>query len=128
MYISLSSGDLSPINKLINCIDDINYWMSRNFLKLNTDKTEMLIVAPKLQKQEMYSHLASLSLKYSEQVRNLGIILETDLSFENHTTNITTTAFYQLKNIYIYKNSEHSYLKLTLKNWFMHSSQAGGRL
>lgn len=29
MYIFLSSDDLSPISELVNCIDNINYWMSR---------------------------------------------------------------------------------------------------
>ncbi len=97
LYISLSSDDLSPVNKLANCINDINCWMYRNLLQLNTDKTEMLTVGPK--RQKMYSHLASLSLKYSEQVRKLGIILDTDLSFENHITNITRKVFCHLKNI-----------------------------
>ncbi len=37
LYISLSSDNLSSINKLINCIQDINLWMTRNFLQLNEE-------------------------------------------------------------------------------------------
>ena len=40
MYISLSSDDLSPVSRMVDCINDINCWMSGNFLQLNTDKTE----------------------------------------------------------------------------------------
>ena len=66
----------------------------------------IFIVGPKSQRQEMYLYLASLSLKYSQQVRNLGIIWDTDLNFENHITNITRPAFYHLKK-YIKTQSIH---------------------
>ncbi len=74
--------------------------MSRIFLKLNTDKTGILIVSPKNQWQQIHLHLKSISVKCSEQVRNLDIIFDTDQSFENHITNITRTAFDHLKNIH----------------------------
>ncbi len=80
-------------------VHDIKSWMFRNFLQLNTDKTEILTVGLKNQRQRVYSHLASRSLKHNEQVRNLGIILDTDLSFENHIINIARTALYFFKNI-----------------------------
>jgi len=62
----------TPINP--NCIDDIKGWKSRNFLELNRDKT------PNSQAE----NLSSLLLKHNEEVKDLGIILDTDLSFDNH--------------------------------------------
>ena len=44
LYISLSPNDTSPIDKLVQCIDHINLWMSHHFLQLNKDKTEVLII------------------------------------------------------------------------------------
>lgn len=38
-------------------------------------------------------------MKHSKQVRNLEIILHSDLSFDDHVNPITRTAFYHLKNI-----------------------------
>ena len=44
-------------------------------------------------------HLESLSLKTRAQVRNLGVLIDSDLTFSSHIKSITKTAFYQLKNI-----------------------------
>lgn len=110
-----SSDELSPVNNLVNCTYDNNCWTSKNFLQLNIDKTEILVVGPKKHSQKIYSHLDLLSLKDSEQV-----VLDSDLNFEKHISNITNTAFKK-----IYQNLEHSFLKLTLRNWCMQLSQAG---
>lgn len=57
------------------------------------------MVGARAQRQEIHSKLLSLSLEPSEQVRNLGVILDLELDFSNHITSITKTAFYHLKNI-----------------------------
>uniref|UniRef100_A0A8C7Z7X7 Reverse transcriptase domain-containing protein n=1 Tax=Oryzias sinensis TaxID=183150 RepID=A0A8C7Z7X7_9TELE len=44
LYIAVSPDDLEPINTLLNCILDIKSWMAENFLQLNQDKTEVLII------------------------------------------------------------------------------------
>ena len=40
-----------------------------------------------------------LSLKPNNQVRNLVVILESDLNFNSHIKSITSAAFYHLKNV-----------------------------
>lgn len=60
---------------------------------------EILVVGPKSQSKKMCSFRSSLSMKHSKQVRNLEIILHSDLSFDDHVNPITRTAFYHLKNI-----------------------------
>ena len=61
--------------------------MNQNFLELNQDKTAVS------------KHLELLSLKTRDQVRNLGVLIDSDLNFSSHIKSITKTAFYQLKNI-----------------------------
>lgn len=56
--------------------------MSNNFLQLNNSKTEILVVGPIKQRQIVYSHLDSLCLKYSEQVKNLKVITDADISWK----------------------------------------------
>lgn len=40
------SPDISKLASLHSPLDDIKDWMSRNFLKCNSDKTEVLIIGP----------------------------------------------------------------------------------
>ena len=44
LYISLSPEYFSSTDKVLDCISDLNTWMAHNFLQLNQDKTEILII------------------------------------------------------------------------------------
>ena len=50
-------------------------------------------------REKLSLHLKSLKLNTSDQARNLGVILDSDLNFETHIRNITKTSFYHLRNI-----------------------------
>ncbi|RJG15175.1 hypothetical protein D4A39_16695, partial [Alcanivorax profundi] len=99
IYISLTAGDSEPVDSLCHCLQQITVWMQNNFLQLNPDKTEVIIFGPHTQRESVSSHLESLSLKPKNQVRNLGVIMDSDLNFNSHIKAITSTAFYHLKNI-----------------------------
>ncbi len=90
IYLALSPNDYSPIDSLCQCIDEINSWMCQNFLQLNKEKTEVL---------KVNAYLDSRGQTTKNQVRNLGVILETDLSFSSHVKAVTKSAYYHLKNI-----------------------------
>ncbi len=47
LYISSRPGETHQIEKLMECIVDIKNWMTNNFLLLNSEKTEVLIIGPK---------------------------------------------------------------------------------
>ncbi len=59
--------------------------MTNNFLLLNSDKTDILFIGPKK--------------KYTEYLGLQFVILDSNLSFENHISHVTKTAFFQLINI-----------------------------
>uniref|UniRef100_A0A8C4TB68 Reverse transcriptase domain-containing protein n=1 Tax=Erpetoichthys calabaricus TaxID=27687 RepID=A0A8C4TB68_ERPCA len=44
LYLSFKSNEVSPMLSLISCVSELKEWMNKNYLSLNTDKTEMLIV------------------------------------------------------------------------------------
>ena len=46
LYIAVSPDDLEPVDVLLKCILDIKSLMAVNFLQLNQDKTEVLIIGP----------------------------------------------------------------------------------
>lgn len=99
LYIALSSDDYSPIDLLCQCMEQINDWMCQNFLQLNQDKTEIIVFGALEERLKVTAHLESLSLKPKNQVKNLGVIIDSDLNFNSHIKSIKKSAFYHLKNI-----------------------------
>ncbi len=46
-----------------------------------------------------WSWIRFLSLQSKKEVKNLGVILDCDLSFKSHINQVTKTCFYHLRNI-----------------------------
>ncbi len=44
LYIAISPDDTGPIHALLNHILDIKSWGAENFLQLNQDKTQVLVI------------------------------------------------------------------------------------
>ena len=99
LYVAVSPDDTGPIDSLFNCISDIKAWMSQNFLQLNQDKTEVMVIGSKTQREKLVSQLNTQGLKPSQEARNLGVIFDADFNFKAHVRSITKTAFFHLKNI-----------------------------
>uniref|UniRef100_A0A3B3H962 Reverse transcriptase domain-containing protein n=1 Tax=Oryzias latipes TaxID=8090 RepID=A0A3B3H962_ORYLA len=97
LYIAVSPDDLEPVNTLLNCILDIKLWMAENFLQLNQDKTEVLIIGPEDKREMILPHFHN--FKPSQCVRNLGVLFDSELNFIPHIKNVVKTGFYHLKNI-----------------------------
>ncbi len=102
LYISSRPGETHQIEKLMECIVDIKNWMTSNFLLLNSEKTEVLIIGPKTPTSNNLEHCLTLdgcSVDSSSSVRNLGVLFNSNLSFDSHVSSICKTAFFHLKNI-----------------------------
>ena len=102
LYISISPSDTLPPQSLIDCLTEIKHWMTTNLLKLNSKKTELLVVAtPALLKKvgDIVLLVDGVSICPSPEVRNLGVILDSTLSFQSHIKSMTKSAFFHLRNI-----------------------------
>ncbi len=95
IYLALSPNDYSPTNSLCQCIDEINSWMCQNFLQLNKEKTEVIAFGNKDEVLKVNAYLDS----RCQTTKNLGVILETDLSFSNNIKAETKSAYHNLINI-----------------------------
>ncbi len=104
LYISTRPDETSKLSKLTECVKNIKDWMTNNFLLLNTDKKEILLIGPKNSTQNILYHNLQLddtssTTVTSSTVKNLGVILDSNLSFENHISYVTKTAFFHLRKI-----------------------------
>jgi len=76
--------------------------MAANVLLLNSDKTEMLVLGPKKQRDLLLNltiNLNGCTVVSNKTVKDLGVTLDPDLSFEEHIKTISRTAFFHLRNI-----------------------------
>ncbi|KAF7652305.1 hypothetical protein LDENG_00098610 [Lucifuga dentata] len=96
LYISTKPNTSLPPSALTSCLQDINIWMSNNFLKFNDNKSEVLLIGSKstLSKTSAFTiPIDNCPVHISSQIKSLGVTFDSTLSFSPHI-NITRTAFF----------------------------------
>ncbi len=71
-------------------------------LKLNDDKTELLIIGSKQQLAkvpELSVKVGSADVNKSNNARNLGVTFDSNMTLEKQVNNISKRAFFELKRI-----------------------------
>ncbi len=101
LYISTRPDETSKLSKLAECVKNVKDWMTKKVILLNADQTDVLFIGTKNSTQNLLDHNLHLDgcPVPSSLVKNLGVILDSNLSFENHISNVTKTAFFHLRNI-----------------------------
>ena len=83
-------------------IKDIEAWMQEYFLKINSDKTEIILFCPpteKLAPKIQGVFINDDCIRFSNTVRLLGVELDTYLSFDCHVNKVVSECHYYIKNI-----------------------------
>ena len=93
----------AAVCRVQGCVDDVKRWMTCNKLKLNDEKTEILLIHPK-NKPLPPSAPSSISIGNSDitlssSARNLGVTFTDTLSMDKHITNICRSAYTELRKI-----------------------------
>ena len=84
------------------CLSDISAWMNANMLKLNQDKTELIIFRPKQKTRstsDFHLKIGPNTVKASNCVKNLGVWFDNTLCMETQVNAITKSCFFQIRNI-----------------------------
>ena len=92
LYVSFKCKQpLEAISKLNSCLADIRRWMITNKLKINDSKTEFIV----FRSPQLKCDLSGLSVNVGEsmitqssKVRDLGVIFDQFLNFDDHITAI----------------------------------------
>uniref|UniRef100_A0A4W5LB64 Reverse transcriptase domain-containing protein n=1 Tax=Hucho hucho TaxID=62062 RepID=A0A4W5LB64_9TELE len=101
IYLTTSSDRLSLPDSLTECIRDIKKWMSLNFLKLNDNKTEILLIGStaSAKRIDQSFDVDGIHVKPSSLIRNLGVLFDSTLSFGSHISSLVKNYFFHLRNI-----------------------------
>ena len=97
LYITFKSTSLNDIQqvklRVEYCVRDIDEWMIRNYLKLNQDKTDLVVISSRFHPMPDIGHITvgSECIAPCDSVRNLGFSLiaylvfrSTSRTFVNH--------------------------------------------
>jgi len=85
-----------------SCLSDIVSWMHTNMLKLNTDKTEVIVFSSKHNKQfvnDISVTVGTSQIKPSPVVRNLGAFFDSRMNMESHINAVCRSRYAQLRQI-----------------------------
>ena len=88
--------------RIENCILELRSWMRANHLKLNDDKTELLVFNQPQQQvriQDPKIIVGDIPVGRSSSARDLGVILDSAVSMESQVSLICRTAYHHLRNI-----------------------------
>ena len=84
------------------CIAELSGWMKSNRLQLNSNKTEFLWCSSRRRQHQIDQSAFTVNhdqVNPSVSVRNLGVILSSDLSMTEHVTHVVCTCFAVLRQL-----------------------------
>ena len=83
-----------------SCCVSVKTWMTRNRLKLNDDKTEVLLCGPKARRDQIDCNslqVGEASISFADSVRDLGLIIDSELSMVDHITSVVRNCYFQIR-------------------------------
>ena len=102
IQLSLQFQYFNITQRIPELMGEVQKWMQDHFLKLNPQKTEVILLYPPQDKNTCKLNGVFIDdncLRFSEYVKLLGVELDGNLSFDHHVNDIVTTSLYHLKNI-----------------------------
>ncbi|KAJ8033641.1 hypothetical protein HOLleu_23951 [Holothuria leucospilota] len=101
--------------------------MFENFLKLNDDKTEFMILGNKLHTCKLHVpciQVGDMKVLPSSQLKNLGVVLDPSLSMDHHVTAVCKAAWrISLKNFGRIRNHTDKATAITMVHAFVSSNK-----
>ena len=86
IYISMDTSEINNQKHILeSCLDSIKSWMLSNKLKLNDDKTEIIICNPRNFSFDFGSQL----IAPSTCAKNPGVVIDNRLCFSDHFVNLS---------------------------------------
>jgi Reverse transcriptase (RNA-dependent DNA polymerase)/Endonuclease-reverse transcriptase len=91
-----------------DCVARVEVWMANNRLRLNPTKTEVIWLGSTRRLTQCTADLLELSgasVQPSHSVRDLGVVVDRDLSLAAHVSHITSVCFFHLRQLRLIRRS-----------------------
>ena len=86
------------------CLTDILFWMECSKLKLNPNKTDLIIIGTKQHRNMIIGHfpvkLLGSDTFPSDSVCNLGVVFDSDFNFRQHISQVCKSCFYHIRDLH----------------------------
>uniref|UniRef100_A0A669CTZ7 Reverse transcriptase domain-containing protein n=1 Tax=Oreochromis niloticus TaxID=8128 RepID=A0A669CTZ7_ORENI len=99
LYFPFSHSDSSSIRLLLDCLSDVKSWMAQNFLNFNERKTEAIVFGPNRSSDIPDVDLAALTPHLKSSITNLGLKIDSALTFDGHVNGVVKSSFYHLRRL-----------------------------
>ncbi len=100
LYFSFQPDDPTVTARIAACLSDISSWMMDHRLQLNLAKTELLVFSANPSLHNNFSiQLGSSTITPSRTARNLGVVIDDQLSFTDHIATTARSCRFALYNI-----------------------------
>ena len=111
LYIRVEDIDEAK-HRLSSLMSDLKIWMTRRKLKLNDGKTEIIVIRGNLRNVSVANFgemsFGNTQLVPCESAKNLGVVLDSSLSFRSHIDSIVKTSnFHLFRQILTFRIKEH---------------------
>ena len=106
LYISFITdcfADLAQAKSSVKlCVKDIDWWMTNNMLKLNQEKTELIVISSKFHPRPAipYVSVGDKQILQKSSARNLGVTFDECCNMVEHVKKICKTSYYHLRKIF----------------------------
>ena len=87
---------------IIECLNEIVQWSNDHFMKINPDKTEILLLCPNSLNKEIIIRgviYEEQCIRFSTEVKNVGVWLDKNLRLDKHINQSTSHCYKILKDI-----------------------------
>lgn len=104
VYIGLSQRDPAcALGQLSSCLNSVRSWMDSNLLKLNPDKTELLLFGTRVQRNKLTNFFPTLlfgeNVRPSNTAKNLGVMFDSEMSLSQHISSLCRSCFLHIRDL-----------------------------
>ena len=103
LYLAFKTDDVNlAIDRVVSCVSEISCWMERNDLKLNPDKTEILLIHSRFREGPALDHMqfGDERISISDKVTSLGVIVDKHMTFDAQIDHVCKSSINHLRNLF----------------------------